>query len=181
MLSRATACREGGFTLIEIMVSLAIAAILMAAAVPAFERVIQDSRIKTAGDGAREAIDFARLEAIKRNRPVTLKFHSDGHPGWWIYESGNPDPIRHRVPEESGYETALTFQPSSARTIAFDPFGRALPRDADGNDAAEAVDIQHAGNPDGFSKLRVRVSKFGSAMLCNRAAPATSITGCPAS
>jgi len=59
-----------GFTLIEMMVTIAIAAILMALAVPSFTRFIDDNAIRGACEELRNSLSLARAEAIRGSRLV---------------------------------------------------------------------------------------------------------------
>jgi type IV fimbrial biogenesis protein FimT len=61
-----------GFTLLELMVVLAIAGILMAVAIPAMGTFVRNSRITAAANDVMAALHFTRTEAIKRRRPVSL-------------------------------------------------------------------------------------------------------------
>lgn len=74
--------RYRGFTLIELMVVVALAAILLGIGVPSFTGFIAGQRLKTAaGDFAMAAV-FARSEAIKRNTDVVITAASSGATGW---------------------------------------------------------------------------------------------------
>jgi type IV fimbrial biogenesis protein FimT len=68
--------RAFGFSLIELMVALAVAAILISAAVPGFQHLIISSRLTTTANELVAALNMARSEAIKRNAAVNL--NSDG-------------------------------------------------------------------------------------------------------
>jgi type IV fimbrial biogenesis protein FimT len=61
-----------GFTLLELMVVLAIAGVLMAIGIPAMGDFIRNSRITAAANDVMAALHFTRSEAIKRRDPVTL-------------------------------------------------------------------------------------------------------------
>ncbi len=61
-----------GFTLLELMVVLAIAGILMAVGVPAMRDFMRNGRITAAANDVMAALHFTRSEAIKRRQPVTL-------------------------------------------------------------------------------------------------------------
>lgn len=71
-----------GFTLIEMMVTITIVAILAAAAVPSFQQLIANQRIKTASFDLFSALNYARSEAIKRNASVTLRAGATGDGLW---------------------------------------------------------------------------------------------------
>jgi type IV fimbrial biogenesis protein FimT len=64
--------RGTGFTLIEVMVSLAILAILAALAAPNFSASIKKYRINAIRDDFTGSIHLARSEAIRRSVPVIL-------------------------------------------------------------------------------------------------------------
>jgi type IV fimbrial biogenesis protein FimT len=64
--------RQGGFTLIELMVTVAVAALLMGLAVPSLWSIIQDNRLTAQSNDFLSDIRLARSEAIKRSRRVTM-------------------------------------------------------------------------------------------------------------
>jgi type IV fimbrial biogenesis protein FimT len=83
-----------GFTLVELMVVVALIAILLAVAVPSFKSVVQRNRIATQLNGFISDVGLARSEAIKRGLPVSLCASSDGancletntwHLGWMMF------------------------------------------------------------------------------------------------
>lgn len=64
-LSRPAAWR--GFTLIELMVTIAVAALLIAIAVPSFKTLTVSNALTTAANDMVGALNLARMEAIKLN------------------------------------------------------------------------------------------------------------------
>lgn len=72
--SRSPACIHpaGGFTMVEVMVVLAISLIVMSIAVPSFSALMAAQRVKTAGTDLYVSMTRARSEAIKRNASITL-------------------------------------------------------------------------------------------------------------
>ena len=83
--------RYRGFTLIELMVVVALAALLVGLGVPSFKGFIATQRLKTAASDFSMSAVFARSEAIKRNADVTVTAVSGGAGGWkdgWTVASG---------------------------------------------------------------------------------------------
>lgn len=64
--------RESGFTLIELVVTLAIMGILMSVAIPNYQMFVMSSRMSAQANEFMTALGFTRSEAIKRGTRVTL-------------------------------------------------------------------------------------------------------------
>ena len=64
--------RQRGFTILEVMVSVAVLGILTAAAVPSFTNMINRNRLASQSNELLSAIQFARIEAIRTNARVTF-------------------------------------------------------------------------------------------------------------
>ena len=60
-------CRACGFTLVELMTTIAVAAILLMIAVPSFQHLILSNRLTTTANALVDAINTARMDAIKLN------------------------------------------------------------------------------------------------------------------
>ena len=67
-----------GFTLIELMVVVAIAAILLMVAAPSFNETIEQSRVETVQNDLMRDVAFARQQALSRNSLVTICRSADG-------------------------------------------------------------------------------------------------------
>lgn len=69
---RASTGMQVGFTLVELMVTLAILAILTMLAVPSMTDLIRDARLSAQADLLINTLNMARLEAVKRRTNVTV-------------------------------------------------------------------------------------------------------------
>jgi type IV fimbrial biogenesis protein FimT len=122
---------QSGFTLLELMVVLAIAGILMAVAIPAMGNFVRNGRITAAANDVMAALHFTRSEATKRRQPVTLctsndTINADGSQnddptcaasplltGWFAFVDLNQNATR-----EAGEAVLMQREPMDARIIA---------------------------------------------------------------
>ncbi len=63
---------DKGFTLIELMVTISVVAILATIAIPSFQNFIRQTRVTTQATDFITVLNYARSEAIKQNRAVTV-------------------------------------------------------------------------------------------------------------
>lgn len=66
-----------GLTLIELLITLSIAAILLAVAVPNYISFVQNSRLVTQANDMVTMLNYARSEAVKRNQRITVCSRTD--------------------------------------------------------------------------------------------------------
>lgn len=105
--SRSRFCRfsraMAGFTLIELMISIAIVAILLAMAVPSFQSLLRSRELAAETGRVRTALSFARNEAITRKQHVVVCPSSTGtscaasnswSSGWMIFVDINENGLR---------------------------------------------------------------------------------------
>lgn len=79
-----------GFTILELMITIVVAAILTMVAVPSFRTAIQRHRIQAASDDLQASVKYARTEAVLRATYVSLCASTDGAScaGTGTYETG---------------------------------------------------------------------------------------------
>src|ERR1700728_298321 len=70
--------RSAGFTMIELMMTISIATIVMTLAIPSFRYVTNSNRIAGEVNGLLGDLQFARAEAVKEGRNVTVCISADG-------------------------------------------------------------------------------------------------------
>lgn len=69
---------QHGFTLVELMVTVAVLAIVMAVAVPSFTNLINSNRLTAQANEVLAGLILARTEAIKRNESMVFCHTTDG-------------------------------------------------------------------------------------------------------
>ena len=72
MNNKRSAARKGGYSVVELMVTLSVAATLATLTVPALGTLVQDQRRTTVVNELMATLMFARTEAAKRGRPVVV-------------------------------------------------------------------------------------------------------------
>lgn len=86
--------RNHGFSLVELMVTLAVLGILVAVAGPSMQRMIRQSRLDADVERVQSAMTYARSEARKRSSTVSIIPSAVGWKGGWriITDDGAKNP-----------------------------------------------------------------------------------------
>ena len=133
------AVRFRGFTLLELLATLAIVAILAGIATPSLQSLMQRSSIDSKRNALVEAIQLARNEAIFRGMPVQLCASSDGDAcggsfadGWIVQQlnTNGADPI---LIEASQHRSRSLIIGGSFAGVTFSPTGIAVTNNDGGN------------------------------------------------
>ncbi|MXS86002.1 prepilin-type N-terminal cleavage/methylation domain-containing protein [Nitrosomonas sp. HPC101] len=128
-----------GFTMVELMITISIASILLAVAVPSYQSLMRESRLTTQANELMTALHYARSEAVKRGVRVTLCKSADGatcngdswKDGWLIFSDSDAgtagtvdgaDEVLRVFPGLKG--STLTTGSNFANWISYLPNGR---------------------------------------------------------
>ncbi len=93
---------QKGFTLLELIITLAVAAILLATALPGFEAFIRDNRLTTQANVFVSALSLARSEAVRRGSHVIVCKSANGtqcsnnngfEQGWIVFADSNNNAV----------------------------------------------------------------------------------------
>ena len=162
---------QAGFTLIEILVSIAILGIVFALGVPAYTLWIQNTQTRTASDAVLNGLQTARNEAIRRNVAVQFRLTDAANTQWAVNLSSNPDldpPLFGRSAQEGSANVTMIRTPADADTVTFSALGRVVPN-ADASPTLTQVDLENlkilvvADRRD----LRILIPAGGAIRLCD--------------
>jgi uncharacterized protein (TIGR02596 family) len=82
--------RSSGFSLVEMLVVLAIIAVMAALVVPATTSMMSTSNLTTAGDQVSSMLALARQHAMARNRSVQVRWYQFADPSFSGETAGSP-------------------------------------------------------------------------------------------
>lgn len=125
---------NGGITIIEMMVVVAVAAILLAVGVPNLYEFVVRNRIEAAGNEFVAALNLARSEAIRRGRMVVIRNNAGNQnwgSGWRMFADDDGDNVmdagEETIREAVALDSPMTLRSTrnSSPFISFRPDGRA--------------------------------------------------------
>jgi len=155
--------RCSGFSLIELLVAIGLAAILAAAAVPAYSTLIKDTQLTTAASDFHNMLFKARSEAVKRGQTVQIE-RLTGQPTWsggaLIYVDTDGDGTQDageatlwraaavRAPYSiAGVATPLRFLPTGVLTVSPAIVSFTLCNDNTSGETGRSISISQTGRP----------------------------------
>jgi type IV fimbrial biogenesis protein FimT len=184
-----------GFTIIELVVTLALFGVLMGLAVPSFTIFIQNTQIRNAAETVLTGLTQAKSEAIRRNTPVRFQFVTtltsscalSQSSGSWIVSLDDPAGACEVAPSETttprtyrkqssadGYPK-VTVTATSSSSIVFNGIGRIVGTGITQIDFTHnAMTCEHLDTTNGTARcLRILISTGGAPKLCDPKVTAT--------
>lgn len=206
MTGRRSPPRPNGFTLVEMIVVVAIMALLAALATPSMLGWVRNNKIRTVSDSLQNALRQAQTEATRRNRQVVFSL-TDNSPTTTTYTAkanGSNWAISTVVPADTGTTATLveagillnvgsnvaitgpTTPSNTASALCFSSLGRLVANDTPGPTSAKCkaeaaqFDIAMSDTRTGDRPLRVTVAVGGQVRMCDpaRTLSATQPDGC---
>jgi type IV fimbrial biogenesis protein FimT len=165
--------RHGGFSLVELIVVLAVASILVSIAVPSFLGLLGRMRVATAINDFRAAVKATRNEALSRGIRVDMvpNDQTTWTSGWTIFvDSDNdqiPDSGETVIRRHGGLSVDITIEggafyddDANKRYLSFNAAG--YPKENSGAAAMDSLIVhnQHA-------KRKLVISMLGRVRICN--------------
>jgi type IV fimbrial biogenesis protein FimT len=186
-----------GFSLVELLVGMAILGVLLAIAMPAFSNWLRNARVRTAAESVQNGLQLARAEAVRRN--TTIRFQlvdttddscamSTAGPNW-VVSFDNPvgacatppsDTVAPRIIQlRSGAEgSADTTLAADQPALLFNSLGRTTGNVRIDVGSATGEPCLADGGP--IRCLRIMVSLGGQIRMCDPALAASDAQGgCP--
>lgn len=82
-----------GFTLYELLVTVAILAIALALGIPSLSKIIENTRTKTAALELLAAMDQTRATSVFTGKRTVLAAQSEWHSGWKVFVDADDDGV----------------------------------------------------------------------------------------
>ena len=160
-----------GFSLIELMVTVAVIGVLASFAIPSYQNWIQNNRTRNAAESIQNGIQLARAEAVNRNDLVQFDLRG-ANSAWTVCTSpvpadSCPDPdddttIQSRAKGE-GSSADVTVAPSVAGPYVFNSLGILTPAPVGG---AVTINVDNTAATDS-RELRIVIGVGGSSRMCD--------------
>lgn len=171
-----------GFSAIELMTTLAVAAILLTIGVPSFRTLLENQRMTTTVNNLFAAINLTRAEAVQRGTRIDLAplDGADWTKGWAVFvdknnnqkpDTGTDEIIFSTVSIADGITISTSLTDSSTQYIAYSSTGRTR---TSGPQTPQLGTITFTQN--GEAKRRIILNFLGRARVCDPVKEAATCT-----
>ena len=173
LIASKTSSREQGFTLVELLISVAVVGVLTLLALPSFNQWIANTKIRSTTESVLAGFQLARAEAVRLNRGVRMTLNADT--SWTVAEVLSGTVIQTRPANEgTDSNTTMTITPGTATTVDFNGLGRVT-----NLTPITQVDLDSTAIPAASTKeLRITINTGGTARACDPSHPASDPRGC---
>lgn len=108
---------SSGFTLIELMVTVAVMAIIVSIAAPNISTQLANQRVKSTAATLANALKEAKAESIIRRQNVSVIYDASTTPKSIILQAAGIDLGSYSISEQS----TISIDPTTATTVVFQP------------------------------------------------------------
>jgi type IV fimbrial biogenesis protein FimT len=190
-----------GFSLVELMIAIAVFSILIMLGAPSFTSWMQSSQIRTAAESIVDGMQLARAEAVRLNTTVRFSLTSSaGLVDWEVCSAaatpcptGTGNLIQQRFNTEgsvnarvgvyeendgnnaSSYSTVVAAGNELPTHVAFNGMGRTV---TDGSDDTVRIDVTNAKDPNARRLIILVNYPGGQIRMCDPALPSSDPKGC---
>jgi type IV fimbrial biogenesis protein FimT len=133
-----------GFTLVELLVAIAIAALLIVMAAPQYARWIADAHIRSAAESIASGLRWAQADAINRNAQVEFILNPTTATGGWnahVVTDPAGTYVQTGTFADGSGNAQFTVVPAGTTTVTFSGLGVVVPANADASVPLTRVDI----------------------------------------
>jgi type IV fimbrial biogenesis protein FimT len=147
------------FTLVEVMVSVAIVALVMALGMPEFKVWLQNTQVRTVAESIQNGLQLARNEAIRRNCNVEFAVSTDT--GWTVTaKPPSGDVVIQKRSATEGASSSVTAALTGSTSATFNGLGRL-------DNATPLATVDVTSSVSGTKKQKVQVGIGGQVRLCD--------------
>ena len=171
-----------GFSILEMVVVVAIIGLLLSLGVPSFFTYTQNLQIRVAAEAITAGLQIAKNEAIRRNVTVQLSLDPNTGTAWSINLGSDPtaNPLQARDANEGSVNVTRTIIPSGTYTVTFNGMGRIASQNADGTVPMTQINLDNPqiANVADRRKLRIIIPVGGAVRMCDPLATGTDPRTC---
>lgn len=172
LITHKLSSHEQGFTLVELMITIAVFIVLTVLAIPSFQQWIANTKIRSTTESVLAGFQLARAEAVRLNRGVRMTLNADS--SWSVTEVISGNVVQTRPAAEGSSDTTMTITPVTSTTVDFNGLGRVT-----NLTPITQVDVDSTVIPAAATKeLRIMINTGGAARACDPSHPSSDPRGC---
>ncbi len=112
-----------GFTILELLVTVALIAILFILAIPSFQTMLERNRVTTTVNDMMASFLLARSAAVTQESNMVIAKLTNWNDGWTVTDTSNVEILRHST-SGAGLSVA-SFGSNLSNSLTYTPEGRA--------------------------------------------------------